>query len=239
MKPILNFVFLEKTSIFRQLQYEEALLRADQRNWCLMNIGTDPAIVMGISGKVEQLVHLEKWRRSALPLIRRFSGGGTVFVDENTLFITLICQADDVEVQPFPRPIMEWTAQLYRPSFDAASLPFFLRENDYVCGDRKWGGNAQSIIKGRWLQHSSLLWDFNPQSMEILLHPPKVPTYRGARPHSDFLCSLCTMWEDKEVFLSGVKEQLSAHFNVVHQDQAFVEEIEKNPHRRTTQVLLL
>lgn len=37
--------------ILRQLRLEEALLRADSGNYCIINDGTpDPAIVMGISG---------------------------------------------------------------------------------------------------------------------------------------------------------------------------------------------
>ena len=40
--------------ILEQLQLEEALFRADQRNWCLLNSGSPPAIVMGISGLPER-----------------------------------------------------------------------------------------------------------------------------------------------------------------------------------------
>lgn len=42
---------VRQLSILRQLQIEEALLRATRDNWCLINDGCgDPAIVMGISG---------------------------------------------------------------------------------------------------------------------------------------------------------------------------------------------
>eukprot|EP00968_Pinguiococcus_pyrenoidosus_P003776 scaffold251_cov230-Pinguiococcus_pyrenoidosus.AAC.7 len=34
-----------------------------------------------------------------------------------------------------------------------------LVENDYVVGDRKFGGNAQSITSGRWLHHTSFLFE--------------------------------------------------------------------------------
>ncbi len=127
---------------------------------CLLNRGSPPAIVMGISGKMDELIYREKFHQAPLPVIRRFSGGGTVIVDHNTLFVTLICQADQVPASPFPRSLMQWLAELYRPLF--STQPFDLRENDYTLGERKWGGNAQSIIKGRWLHHSSLLWDYDP-----------------------------------------------------------------------------
>lgn len=42
---------LSNMPILRQLLLEEALLRADTGNWCIVNNGTSvPAIVMGISG---------------------------------------------------------------------------------------------------------------------------------------------------------------------------------------------
>ena len=47
----LHLLNLSCFPIFQQLQIEEALLRADQRNWCIINTGSPPAIVMGISGK--------------------------------------------------------------------------------------------------------------------------------------------------------------------------------------------
>ena len=51
--PTINIVHLTPMPIFQQLQIEEALLRAGSGNWCLINHGTPPAIVMGLSGKIE------------------------------------------------------------------------------------------------------------------------------------------------------------------------------------------
>ena len=45
---------------------------------------------------------------------------------------------------------------------------FSLRENDYVLDARKIGGNAQSIIRDRWVHHTSFLWDFNVMRMQYL-----------------------------------------------------------------------
>jgi lipoate-protein ligase A len=235
MKPILNILALTQIPILQQLQWEEALLRADTRNWCILNKGSTPAIVMGISGQVDQLIHQEKFQKAPIPLIRRFSGGGTVIVDENTLFITFICQAADLSISPFPRPLMEWTANLYRPLF--ASHPFQLMENDYAIGKQKWGGNAQSIIKGRWLHHSSLLWDYDLNNMDYLLLPPKMPTYRQGRSHADFLCGLKNYWSNTECFLNQLVEQLSKQFTLEQKNQEEVEKVALLPHRKATCLL--
>lgn len=215
--------------IFEQLQLEEALLRTDTRNWCLINQNSPPAIVMGISGKQELLIHPD----NQLPVIRRFSGGGTVVVDENTLFVTWICNTSDT-VEGFPDRIFKWTESLYKNLF--TNLPFALRENDYVLGDRKFGGNAQYIRKDRWLHHSTLLWSYNKERMNSLLLPQKAPKYREQRPHDDFLCSLDTFYTCRQTFLKSLSE-LCNQFEVEHVDLAEALHVLKSPHRTSTTIL--
>lgn len=125
-------------------------------------------------------------------VIRRFSGGGTVYVDRGTVFASLICSAAALppEVPLFPRPLMQWTERVYTPLFRHVSPPFALREHDYALGDKKFGGNAQSITKDRFLHHTSFLWDFDPANMAYLKLPPKAPAYREGREHGSFICRL-------------------------------------------------
>ena len=52
---------------------------------------------------------------------------------------------------------------------------------DYVFDQRKFGGNAQSITGKRWLHHTSFLWDYRPEAMALLKHPPRSPKYREVR----------------------------------------------------------
>ena len=82
-----KLLHLSGLSIFEQLQLEEALLRADSDNWCIINSGASPAIVLGISAKPEEHLDLKLVRQDNIPVIKRFSGGGTVYVDPNTLFV--------------------------------------------------------------------------------------------------------------------------------------------------------
>ncbi|KAK0585150.1 hypothetical protein LWI29_023982 [Acer saccharum] len=104
--PLMNLLRLNGTPILQQLQLEEKLLRTSSDNWCIINDGTDtPAIVMGVSGKPSELLEIGPVLRDRVPVIRRFTGGGTVIVDSGTVFITLICNKDAVPgVQPYPVP---------------------------------------------------------------------------------------------------------------------------------------
>eukprot|EP00894_Picocystis_sp_ML_P002311 jgi/Pico_ML_1/52828/g3478.t1 len=147
-RPLVKLLRLRRHSVYEQLRLEEALLRASESNWCLLNDGAaQPAVVMGISGKAEELLHVEEVKKRNLQVIRRFSGGGTVVVDENTVFSTFVFNQNEVDgVDPFPNHIMDWTGVVYKQVFPAHT-EYTLRENDYVFGQKKIGGNAQSIIK--------------------------------------------------------------------------------------------
>lgn len=201
---------LKNVPIYEQLLVEEALLRGDDRNYCLINQGSTPAIVMGISGKKEELVNCESASQARIPLIKRFSGGGTVIVDENTLFITFICQKQLHAFAPYPEPIMKWTEELYKEVF--APLPFRLRENDYVFDEKKCGGNAQYIKKERWLHHTSFLWDYCPTKMGHLLHPKKAPAYRQGREHCDFLTKLSDHFSSSDEIIEKVIEIIGTRY---------------------------
>lgn len=234
-KPSLRFLTLTHTPIFEQLQIEEALLRADEGNWCVLNQGTTPAIVMGISGNPELLINHALLNAAPIPVIRRFSGGGTVVVDSETCFVTFICNEKEVGITCCPKTVLQWTESFYRPLF--GQLPFSLKENDYVLGNRKFGGNAQYFRKGRWLHHSSLLWDFSQTSMNYLLLPPKTPQYRENRSHADFLCKLHEHGVDREEWARNLEERLSECFTVSDASLKDLLEIKERPHRKATQLV--
>lgn len=212
--PLVNLVRLKGFSILQQLHLEEQLLRTSSDNWCIVNDGTnDKNIVMGISGKPAELLEVSSVIRDRVPVIRRFTGGGTVIVDHGTIFVTFICNKDAFpDVQPYPRPIMTWSSLIYSKVFQGIG-DFSLRENDYVFGNRKFGGNAQSITKNRWIHHTSFLWDYDISNMSYLKLPIRAPEYRKARGHLDFICRLKDHIEWSE-FISRTIDVLDSHFSV-------------------------
>jgi lipoate---protein ligase len=236
LKPTLHIVRMAGIPIYEQLQLEEALLRADDRNWCLVNEGSPEAIVMGISGKPEELINFSKLREEPIPMIRRFSGGGTVVIDHDTTFVTFICNKDCVKVPGIPEKILQWTASVYEPVF--AQGGFRVRENDYVLGEKKFGGNAQYICKQRWLHHSSLLWDFQEANMDYLLMPKKMPTYRQQRKHQDFLCRLRDYLPDRREFLSHLNTSLKTRFILQEVDWKMAWSLTARPHRKGSMLLM-
>ncbi|KAL2230462.1 uncharacterized protein LOC105172155 isoform X2 [Sesamum indicum] len=189
--PLINLLRLKGAPILQQLHLEERLLRTSYDNWCIINDGTTkPTVVMGVSGKAEELLEIDSVLRDEIPVIRRFTGGGTVIVDQGTIFVTFICNKDAFpDLQSYPQPIMSWSSLLYKKVFQGIG-DFSLRENDYVLGDRKFGGNAQSITKNRWVHHTSFLWEYEVSNMGYLKLPKRAPNYRQARDHLDFICRM-------------------------------------------------
>ncbi|XP_031377275.1 uncharacterized protein LOC116192774 isoform X2 [Punica granatum] len=194
--PLMNLVRFKGLPILQQLHLEEELFRTSKENWCIVNDGTnDPTIVMGVSGKPAELLEIKPVLHDEIPVVRRFTGGGTVIVDQGTIFVTFICNQDAVPgLQPYPRPIMSWSSLIYDQVFRGIG-DFRLRENDYVFGDRKFGGNAQSITKRRWLHHTSFLWDYE------------------ARQHSEFIWCLKD-YLSRLTFIERTVNALGTHFSL-------------------------
>lgn len=232
MKINLNFLHLKNRPIFEQLQIEEALLRLDSENWCIINEGSPPAIVMGISGKKEELINARKMEESPIPLIKRYSGGGTVIVDSNTLFVSFIFQKETFPFSSFPEPILRWSEEFYQKALSIEG--FELKENDYVIGDVKCGGNAQYIKKDRFAHHTTFLWDFEDESMDYLLHPKKTPVYRNGRDHTHFLTRLKTHLTSKNEFINKIKEELENRYSLSENELNLLIPFLKKPHRKTT-----
>ncbi|MCK4934561.1 MAG: lipoate--protein ligase family protein [Simkaniaceae bacterium] len=231
----INLIHLKKTSIFEQLQIEEALLRLSNENWCIINEGSPLSIVMGISGKMEELVFESLAKKDNVPIIKRFSGGGTVVVDQDTLFVSFIFQKTAHKFPAYPEPILRWTEEFYKSALKIPS--FSLKENDYVIGEHKCAGNAQYLRKTNWLHHSTFLWDFQKKHMDYLKHPKKAPNYREERSHIDFLCALKKFYKNKEQISSAIHQELHKQFTVnnlcITETKTFLEK----PHRKSLQLI--
>lgn len=225
---------LHNVPLFRQLRLEEALFRSESGSWVVTNTfgsaGYDDegagdradgaerhvqAIAMGISGRPELLLDEALVRAGRVPVLRRFTGGGTVVLDRGSLLVSLISGADALPaVGAFPNELMAWTAnRLYAPLLAPhAADAFGLVEQDYVLGGRKCAGNAQAISGGRWVHHTSFLWDFAPGPMALLKLPARRPAYRGDRAHGDFLIGLGTLLPSRRAFWDGLEGALAGAF---------------------------
>jgi lipoate-protein ligase A len=208
----MKWISLQSIPIQEQLRIEEKLLKTTKFDLCIVNHGSPKTIVLGLSNKLEDWVEQEKASQDLIPIHRRFSGGGSVVVDESTLFITFIFSKDSISIPAFPEPIINWVGSLYTNAWNLKD--FQVRENDYCIGDLKCGGNAQYLQKDRWLHHTSFLWDYKTENMNYLKFPPKTPSYRKERKHHEFLCKLSPFFPTKQAAIELLKSHLRQSFKL-------------------------
>jgi lipoate-protein ligase A len=108
-----------------------------------------------------------------------------------------------------------------------------------VFNSRKFGGNAQSISKDKWLHHTSFLWDFDPRNMEYLTNPERQPAYREKRSHTEFLCTLKDVLtvETRTDLATEFRLELDEHFEVEEVTVESIASIVDSDHRRSTRFL--
>lgn len=191
--------------IVEQLHLEERLLRSSpDASWLVLNAqgATEPMVILGLGNKPHELLNVSAVKEDGVRVVRRFTGGGTVLVDQGTFFTSIIggdslVAADGVN--PYPRDIMKWTEPLFRSALvrHMRDGSFRLEDTDYVvqnAGDvhaRKVGGNAQRISRRRWAHQTSWLWDYSDAKVAKYLAQPKgQPEYRKSRDHKSFMTRL-------------------------------------------------
>ena len=118
-RAALRLVELPRWPIKRMLRLEEALVRHEPGNWCLITAlpPQQPTVVVGLGGKPERLLDAVQLKKRPVPVVRRFTGGGTVVVNGGVVVTSLIVDKGCEACAPFPRDIMKWTESIYRKAF--------------------------------------------------------------------------------------------------------------------------
>lgn len=218
---MLNYIHTKKVNISKQLKLEEKILKNLDLPFCLINEGTPSAIVLGISNNAKDLVEINQAKKDNIPIIKRFTAGGCVLVDENTLFVTFIFSKKFLDITFFPEPILRWAEKFYKKVFETKD--FKLIENDFVIDMKKIAGNAMYIKKDRFLLHTSFLMDFDIIKMKKYLKIPKVaPKYRKNRSHESFLSPINQNYS-KEIIINKIKTTLKELFKTKERSLSEIE----------------
>ena len=112
----------------------------------------DPAVIVGSYQNICREVHVERLRQLGIPVIRRITGGGTVYHDLGNLNYTYISDGGAaIDYDQCLGPILAALNDIGVPA----------RKNrtcDIAIGDLKISGSAQRMTKGRLLHHGTLLF---------------------------------------------------------------------------------
>jgi lipoate---protein ligase len=135
---------------------EEYLLKHFDKE-IIMLWRSNPSIIIGKHQNAMAEINLEYVMKHNIPVVRRLSGGGTVFHDPGNINFTFIKKADKENLVNFrfhTRPIIDFLQSL---GVDAR----FEGKNDLRVNGLKISGNAEHIHKEKVLHHGTLLFDSN------------------------------------------------------------------------------
>ncbi len=125
-----------------------------------------PSIFMGRYQYAQAECDLNYLNEENIALLRRKSGGGTVFHDLGNLNYTCIKNAESegesFDLKAFPQPIIK---AMEKQGLDLALSP----RGDLRYNGLKVGGSAEAMRRGRMLYHLSLLFDTDLDKLERCL----------------------------------------------------------------------
>lgn len=131
---------------------------------------TSPTLMLGRYQNALAEINADYVRERDITLVRRKSGGGTIYTDENTFQYSYIQaqSSEEIEFRNFVKPVLAALQNLGIPAE-------FNGRNDLVAHGRKFSGAAQYKEKGYVVHHGSLLFDTN---IEAMVESTSVPDYK-------------------------------------------------------------
>src|SRR3989338_8440855 len=150
-------------------------------------------VVLGYSGKTNSEVHVSRCETKNIPILRRPSGGGTVVQGPGCLNFSLVLEIEKSKPLANITETNCYVMKQHQKALEVATGQKIQVQglSDLACGTLKFSGNAQRRKRRFVLFHGTFLLQFDiPMIEELLPIPKKQPSYRGNRPHLDFLTNL-------------------------------------------------
>ncbi|MDX9810900.1 MAG: lipoate--protein ligase [Bacteroidales bacterium] len=149
---------------FFNLAIEEYLLKNSREEYLILGVNSQAVII----GK-HQVAHRETDTRyvteNNIPVIRRISGGGTVFHDSGNLNFSFLANSEkgrQIDFRRYTSPVINF--------LDSEGIIASLEgKNDLKTGGLKISGNAEHVWKERVLHHGTLLFDANLDRLRLSL----------------------------------------------------------------------
>jgi len=138
---------------FFNLALEEVLLKQRTEEYLILGIN-EPSVIIGKHQSAHREVNTQFVTENNIPVIRRITGGGTVFHDDGNLNFTFISQSEEgkqVDFKKYTRPVIDFLISLGI----AARLE---GKSDIKAEGFKISGNAEHVYRNRVLHHGTLLF---------------------------------------------------------------------------------
>jgi lipoate---protein ligase len=146
------------------LATEDWLLHNSTEDYIILSVN-DPSVVVGKHQVIYKEVDTLFTSHKNIPVIRRISGGGTVFHDRGNLnfaFILKSLSGKQVDFRLYTKPVIEFLNQL-------GINAIFEGKSDIRVDGQKISGNAEHVFRERVLHHGTLLFSSSIDDMSLSL----------------------------------------------------------------------
>lgn len=161
-------ILLERsqTDPYFNIAAEEYILKNTSGN-LLMFWQSEPSVVVGKHQNTLKEVNLDYVNRQGIPVIRRISGGGTVYHDGGNINYTLIMESERretlIDFRKFTRPVLDFLKTF---GIDAR----FEGKNNLTINGKKFSGNSAHVFRNRVIHHGTFLFDSNLGILENIIN---------------------------------------------------------------------
>ncbi len=137
------------------------------------------AVTIGSFQMMNDEVYVEKCRKDEVPIIRRISGGGTMFHDLGQEFIFSITAPPGILSNDITKSYKQ-VLDPVKKGLSEIGLGSRIEENNLMVGDLKISGSSQRRTSKAILHHGTVLYDVNPYRMLNYIKGDKVvPSGKG------------------------------------------------------------
>lgn len=149
-------------------------------------------VVLGYSNRISAEADVCACDAQRVPILRRFSGGGTVLQGPGCLNYTLLLKIEQAAPSGIGE-VFNFALQRHRTCIQTLTdrTVELAGISDLAIDGRKFSGNAQHRKRRFVLLHGTFLLHFDLHMIERCLRmPTRQPQYRQNRPHRDFLTNI-------------------------------------------------
>lgn len=162
-------IFRTETNPFFNLAAEEFVFKNFSGNTFMLWIN-EPAVIIGKHQNAFAEINHSFIKANDIKVVRRISGGGTVYHDAGNLNFSFISNADKPQSIDFSRFTLPVISVLTRLGIKAE----IGLKNSIFIDNHKISGNAEHLYKNTILHHGTLLFSSNLTVLEKAIKPPPI-----------------------------------------------------------------
>ncbi|MCD4682334.1 MAG: lipoate--protein ligase [Bacteroidales bacterium] len=216
---IFAFMFIinrPQTDPYFNIASEEYLLKILDKD-CFILWQNEPSVIVGKHQNTLAEINYQFVKKNKIPVIRRISGGGTVFHDPGNLNFSFIRTGRKEKLVDFKRFTLPIIDVLQSLGVDSK----FEGKNDIKVNGLKISGNAEHVYKNKVLHHGTLLFssqlDFLNKVLKVKPDRFQSKAIQSVRSEvaniSDFLT--------KKITIREFREKIIKHISGIHQNVEF------------------